>query len=363
MANKQIKDLTTEKTTPVVSDLLAIDDGSTGVTYKAQVQNILKAMNGLTEDTAPDTLLDFIMTYDTSASAPKKVKPTNLITASGELYPCNGRLTLTSGTPITTTDVTGATTIYFTPFKGNQIAVYNGSAWVYLSFSETSLALGTLTSGLPYDVFGYSNSGTLALEALAWSSGTARATALTTQNGVLVKSGATTRRYLGTFYTSSTTTTEDSATRRYLWNYYNRVPRFLNCGDTTNSWTYTTATWRAANNSTTEGTARFTMVIGVSEDLFEATNYSYASNSGGNVNLAVGVGIDSTSTNSALVYGGGANGATFGLTQMGYYRGYLAVGFHYISRLEISQATGTTTWYGDNGLTYQQTGMVGTVLA
>src|SRR6185436_9706895 len=40
---------------------------------------------------------------------------------------CDGRLTLTSGTPVTTGDVTAATTLYFTPNGGNQIALYTGS--------------------------------------------------------------------------------------------------------------------------------------------------------------------------------------------------------------------------------------------
>src|SRR5690349_2342000 len=57
------------------------------------------------------------------------------------------RLTLTSGTPVTTSNVTGATTIYLTPYLGNQIWLYSGSVWVSYSLSEISLALGTLVSG------------------------------------------------------------------------------------------------------------------------------------------------------------------------------------------------------------------------
>lgn len=36
-------------------------------------------VTGLTEDTTPDNANDFVMTYDTSASALKKVKPSNVI--------------------------------------------------------------------------------------------------------------------------------------------------------------------------------------------------------------------------------------------------------------------------------------------
>lgn len=41
----------------------------------------------------------------------------------------NGRLTLTTGTPITTSDVTASTSVYFTPYKGNRIALFNGCSW------------------------------------------------------------------------------------------------------------------------------------------------------------------------------------------------------------------------------------------
>jgi hypothetical protein len=127
-----------------------------------------------------------------------------------------GRLTLTSGVPITTSDVTGATNVYFTPYRGNRIALFDGTGWRKYQFTELTLALGTLTSGLPYDVFIYDNAGTLTLELLAWTNGTTRATAIALQDGVPSKTGALTRRLLGTFVTTSTTATEDSDSNRYL---------------------------------------------------------------------------------------------------------------------------------------------------
>jgi len=134
-----------------------------------------------------------------------------------------GRLTLTSGTPVTTSDVTGATNIYYTPYVSNVISLWTGARWQPIEFSEYTLALGTLTSGKPYDVFAYLSSGALACEMLAWTNDTTRATAITIQDGRYCKSGDKTRLYLGTFYTTATTTTEDSAANRYLWNMYNRA--------------------------------------------------------------------------------------------------------------------------------------------
>ena len=164
---------------------------------------------------------------------------------------CGGRATLTSGTPVTVTDVTAATTIYFTPFLHEEISLYTGSTWERLTFAETSLSLSGLAADTNYDVFGYNNSGTLALTAVAWTNGTTRATALTTQNGVRVQSGNTTRKYLFSFRTTSTIgQTEDSLLRRFVWNNYNRVRRTLLVTDSTDSWTYATASYRSLNNST-----------------------------------------------------------------------------------------------------------------
>lgn len=59
---------------------------------------------------------------------------------------CQGRLTLTSGTPVTTSDVTAASTLYFTPYGGNKITLYTGVYWQPFTFTERSLALSGLTS-------------------------------------------------------------------------------------------------------------------------------------------------------------------------------------------------------------------------
>ncbi len=90
-------------------------------------------------------------------------------------YPCNGRLTLSSGVPVTTADVTAATTLYFTPYQGNRLELYTGSAWASYTLAETSLALGSLAANTDYDIFIYDNTGTLTLEAVAWTAPTSAA--------------------------------------------------------------------------------------------------------------------------------------------------------------------------------------------
>lgn len=269
------------------------------------------------------------------------------------------RLTLTSGTPVTTSDVTGATTVYCCPYKGNRIALYDGSSrWNLRTSAEFSLALGTLTSGRPYDVFCYDNSGTPTLEFTSWTNDTTRATALTYQDGVLVKSGATTRRYLGTFYTTSTTQTEDSAAKRFLWNYYHRVLRPMEKYDSTATWSYTTDTYRQANAAAAN---QLDYVCGVAEDAVEAFVQSNASNTSPAVNIYTAIGVDSTSATSGLSPRTEIinNGAIYCVQAS--YRGIPGVGRHFLAWLERSEATGTTTWSGTNSPL--KSGIIGSVFA
>ena len=147
-------------------------------------------------------------------------------TGGGAKYPCDGRLTLETGVPVSTTDQANKTTLYFTPYAGNQVGLYDGSsAWTTLSFAELSLNITAFTASKPYDIWIYNNAGTAALDSTVWTSTTARATALALQDGVLVKSGATTRRYLGTIYMDSASKCQDTFKLRYVWNYYNRVTK------------------------------------------------------------------------------------------------------------------------------------------
>lgn len=82
----------------------------------------------------------------------------------------SGRLYLTSGTPVTTTTVSGSTNVYFGPFNGNQIPLWNGTLFVPTTFAELTNVLANSSTGnagpfgaaanAVYDLFVWSNSGT-----------------------------------------------------------------------------------------------------------------------------------------------------------------------------------------------------------
>lgn len=97
---KVINSLTAE-TAPATDDVLALYDTSAGTTDSITLANVLKVINSLTEDTSPDTANDFLLSYDTSASAVKKVKPSSLATGGATLI-ASGSL---SGTAVNFTSI------------------------------------------------------------------------------------------------------------------------------------------------------------------------------------------------------------------------------------------------------------------
>ena len=264
----------------------------------------------------------------------------------------NCRLTLTSGTAVTTADVTGAETIYLTPFDGNRIWLYDGTVWVAYALSEIS---GDVPDAAQMnDVFVYDNSGTLTLDIVAWTNDTTRATALALQDGVLVKTGALGRRYVGSFYSDITGNgqTEDSAANRYVWNYYNRKFRPMKAAlETTNTWTYTSTTIRQANANTAN---QLNFCIGVSQDRVFATAKGIAGHDGGGANegMQVFIGLDVTNAMATGCLPGVTelfDAATF-LEAQAEYAGFSGIGKHFLSWLErTSTGTITYTWYGDVG--------------
>ncbi len=68
----------TALTAPAIDDMLAMHDTSVNAKRKIRFDDYLKVLNSLTEDTAPDTANDFLLSYDASAGAAKKVKPANI---------------------------------------------------------------------------------------------------------------------------------------------------------------------------------------------------------------------------------------------------------------------------------------------
>jgi hypothetical protein len=233
--------------------------------------------------------------------------------------------------------------------------------WNEYTFTELSISLAGKTASTPYDVFLYDNSGTPALELLAWTNSTTRATALTTQDGAYVKSGATTRLYLGTIYINATGgQTDDTLAKRYLWNMYHRIEATLRRLETTDNWTYSTGTFRQANASTAN---QIELVAGLLEDTISLTVAAVMTENNARMGY-VGVGEDSTTTPSASSIGrvgnaGEQSSANRTAVMSTFASRPSSVGYHYYAWLEAGWGTGTNTWYGDDGASVTQSGITG----
>jgi len=274
---------------------------------------------------------------------------------------CGGRLTVTTGEPVSVLDYAAATYLYFTPYIHNRISLYvKDYGWRVYTFGEISVDFSAYPANTQYDVFIYDDAGTLKLQTVQWSSGSLRAVNLVRQDGVWVKSGAPEYRYLGSVRTNSAgAALADTDHFRYVFNAFNRVERILKVSDNTNSWTYTSAAWRPLRNDWTGNVVR--MCIGLNECLVSFQAHVYASNSGGN---PIGVGVsDNSNTNIAQLLMGNHNlGATYNMQWYGAsLKFYPGVGYQQVYPIEYSGG-GTTTFYGDAGGVTQLSGGMGSVL-
>lgn len=153
----------TAETAPDVADLLPLRDVSAGTTDHTTLANLFKVINGLTADSSPDTAADYIVTYDASAAAAKKVLLSTLL---GGVTQPNMQQTVLSG-PVDSaglpsfggstgsTTVTMSGTLAVTAANGatNRIGTGTNLAWTGLSTNGTMYlyvdvnADGTLTTG------------------------------------------------------------------------------------------------------------------------------------------------------------------------------------------------------------------------
>lgn len=391
----------------------------------------LTALSGLTPG---DPTLAGVVAGDTSGT--NKSFEIDRLLGLLHTIPSGFRLSLTTAVPVTTSDVTGATSLYLTPCVGNHLRLYDGTRLAVANLPEFGLALGTVTSGKPYDVFAFTSAATpsstntstdvvtfgsatgwqtgavvypastaggltagtaywynavssttgsfydtlahalsggatgkvdltanvtqsitaYSLESLVWTNDTTRATAVTIQDGAWCKSGDQTRLYVGSFYTTSTTATEDSAAKRLLFNAYNRRLRPMGVTDSTASWNYTTAAYRQANGTSANQLAA---MIGLAEDAVKARVSVSASNTTGSI-VNAGIGVSSSTVNSAKTYPY-LQTTPYGIGPVpvpAEYEGFPGVGYYELRWLEWSTASGTTTWSSNS-----QAGIVGEVIA
>lgn len=284
-----------------------------------------------------------------------------------------GRLTLTTATPVLTSTTSAQTTIYYTPYKHRFVPLYDGTSFEMHDFaaelsnatansSTNKAGPAACTTNSNYDLFVWNDAGTYRLtRGPLWTSDTVRGTGASTTelervqgillNKVAITNGPAANRgtYVGTVRTNGLSQVDfifgavaSNGTAGVLgvWNMYNRVDVMSAVGDSTDSWTYATATVRAANGS---NTMRTSYVMGWQEDAVEST-YSVIATGAATGNSIIGIGVDVTNALSGSKGYFAINGGT--LLQSSFHSDtYL--GFHYHQACEVGNTT--TTFFGDNG--------------
>ena len=265
----------------------------------------------------------------------------------------DGRLTIYTGDPIgSEVGNTFGNTLYFTPFNGNRISLYDttNSRWQIHTFSEISISLASgYAANTMYDVFIHDNAGTKTLELTAWTtqggyaSPTATASARSTgsvlalQDGVYVKSGSSNKRYLGTVRTNATAGyISDGSNQRFLWNMYNRVSKSMSAIDST-SHTYATGTFRLYRNQSSN-IVEFIVGIDRHMDLKMTILSSTVVNPVSSI--PVGIGIDATNGVNSNAITNNVDTASLRTGSSDFITNLLA-GYHYLAMVQYG-ATGAT---------------------
>jgi hypothetical protein len=294
---------------------------------------------------------------------------------------------------------TAATALFYTPYVGNLIPIYNGSNFANTTFTQLTLTLNSTphVADNIYDVFVFVNSGVVTIgTGPAWTITTPGASARgtgagTTQIGrfgginvntnlITLKNGVTTfsnipaqqATYVGTLWIDHTAA-QITFNRNFgqnrkwgCWNAYNRVPLYLKAGDSTASWVYGVATVRASNNVPTSfvaanynagsGTSVNGLMIltGLAEENFTAQFNQSLQNTGGGsagtLNNLNGIGLNSTTAFSGKQGTMGSVNVTGGSTGNGdavasFFTGPV-LGITTITALEEGQAGQPTTYFG-----------------
>jgi hypothetical protein len=291
-----------------------------------------------------------------------------------------GRLTLTTGTPVIASDVSAATAVYYTSYVGNIVPIYDGVQFNARTFSsdlQLTLNSNHIASSI-YDVFIYWDGSALQIATgVAWNTVTAGSgargsgagtTELTRVTGLWVnkydvsyRNGATTGTlsanrgtYVGSIYMDGsagqvTCHVSWGQSRKWgVWNAYNRQPVELQAGDSTGSWTYNSTTIRASRATSANS---LTVFSGLPEEevfvhfaqmilMTDATANSTSKDAG------IGIGRNSTTAyagSAGTVGVGSASATTLRATTAAKYTLTPTIGIDTFNACESGNATASFT--------------------
>ena len=241
-----------------------------------------------------------------------------------------GRLTLTTGVPVLSSDVSAGTNIFYTPYRGNLCPIWTGQRMIPTRFAELTMAGNsnhTLDSHFDLFVFFDPADGTTVTLGTgpAWGTITAgsgargAATALAFKDGLLTNNISMTARngsstftvpanegtYVGSVSVDSTAgqftahVSYGQARRFSVWNAYNRVPIVMLLGDTTTSvLTASTSGFQIFDSDATNTAAVFT---GLAEEWVDILYRQNGTRTADAPLVLTAIGLNSTSAATGFV--------------------------------------------------------------
>lgn len=284
-----------------------------------------------------------------------------LIPASGGGGAVGGRLTLITNTPVLTTNPTGISSHFWTPYNGQKLPIWDGSsAFEFVDMggeltqtnADTTKSPAAVANNSNYDIFGWEDGSTKrATRGPAWSTDTTRGTgAGTTEleslqgvyvNKVAITNGPAARlgTYLGTLRSNGTATYDyilggagllGVEAKLYLWNYYNRLPVNPLVMDTTVTWNYNSTTWRNVGGSALN---RISFIRGIDEDAVLGS-YCVSMSGGASGDATIACSLDAAAPTAAQTITPYFSIGSFFGSAPSYYNGYPGIGLHYLQAAE-----------------------------
>jgi len=278
-----------------------------------------------------------------------------------------GRVTLTSQTPIMTATASAQTTVFYTPYHGDLCPIYNGTNMVPTQFAELSQLTTDATkspaavaASKVYDIFVWNDAGTIrATRGPAWTNDTTRGYTFTMQNGILLNTSTITNgpaalrgTFVGTIRSNASSQIDyifgaaaSGGTAAFLgvWNTYNRVTTTTIVTDSGANYTYTSATIRQARASAGN---QVSFVSGLAEDaVFASASGDVVTVAGLGAAIHYGTALDSTTTftqthlivdaeTTSALLAAGSTTSTFAPQ----------LGLHFISKNEASDGANANTF-------------------
>lgn len=303
----------------------------------------------------------------------------------GALFSPQGRLTLTSNTPVMTAEANAQTNIYYTPYRGNLIPIYNGTEFINYPFSQLTLNLNTTfhPTSKVFDVYASLQSGVPTLSAMYWGGNTARSGSaggaggssnaqISQLDGIWINNAAISSNnsyngstsyaipanegtYLGTFYTTAAGQTQwnakpnaaagGTANIMGIWNAYNRVHVDSISRDSTTSWINNSTSWNEADLSAAN---RVSWVDGLGQTSVKASYSVLAAASANGDGAVIGVNMNSTTAAphiTSQVQFAVSSGANTMLVRDESFAPQ--IGFNYIQAMDATVGSGTSTFFSN----------------